>query len=73
MIRDRKVETISTTVAEKTLCACDGRRIPSPRAHQERALGKGWVEDVSATSLDFTGQHGKAARGLNRPACILSA
>ena len=28
MMRDRNVETISTTVAEKSVCACEGRSSP---------------------------------------------
>src|ERR1017187_1708109 len=36
-IRERKVETISTTVAENTECACEGRSIPTPRAQRDCA------------------------------------
>src|ERR1700761_8844192 len=50
IMRDRKVEAMSTTVAEKTLCACEGCRRARPRPHQERAAGEeGCVEDVPAT------------------------
>ena len=42
MMRDRNVDTISTTVAEKTLCAWEGCSRPRPRAHRERARASGW-------------------------------
>jgi hypothetical protein len=38
MMRDRNVEAISRTVAEKAVCAWDGRSIPNARAHREDAL-----------------------------------
>jgi prolyl oligopeptidase len=59
MIRDRNVETIRTTVAEKTLCACEGCSSPMPRAHHERAPGEGSVEDERATVVDSTGHKGR--------------
>jgi hypothetical protein len=37
MMRDRKVEAISTSVAVKAVCACEGRSNPRPRAHLDRA------------------------------------
>ena len=39
MIRDRKVETINTMVAENALCVCEGRSNPSPRAQRDRGAG----------------------------------
>ena len=39
MMRERNVETISTTVAEKMLCAWEGCRRPKARAHRERGGG----------------------------------
>ena len=41
MMRDRKVEAISTTVALKTVCACEGCSIPAARAHLARFLFRG--------------------------------
>jgi hypothetical protein len=41
MMRDRKVEAISTRVAEKTVCACEGRSTPQARAHLDRAGREG--------------------------------
>jgi hypothetical protein len=43
MIRDKNVETISTTVAENALCVCEGRSKRNPRAHRE---GKGAASSV---------------------------
>jgi len=39
MIRDRKVEAISRIVAVNAVCACDGRRSPTPRVHRDCAPG----------------------------------
>ncbi len=36
MMRERNVDTMSTTVAEKMLCAWDGCRRPRTRAHHGR-------------------------------------
>ena len=55
MMRDRKVEAISTSVAVKAVCACDGRNNPRPRAHLDRVAGEGSVEGHSATGLDSNG------------------
>jgi len=33
MMRDRKVEAISTRVAVKAVCACEGRSNPMARVH----------------------------------------
>jgi len=41
MMRDRNVDTMRMTVAEKIECACDGRNKRRPRAHHGR--GEGWV------------------------------
>lgn len=41
MMRDRKVDTIRITVAEYTLCACDGCSSRNPRAHRDRTRGDG--------------------------------
>jgi hypothetical protein len=59
MIRDRKVEAISTTVALNAECACEGRSIP--RARFQRASGLQFVPvlEVSVTAVDFTGQAGR--------------
>src|SRR5260370_37520770 len=54
MMRDRKVEAISTTVAVKAVCACDGRIAPSARAHRDCGGRKGSVEDELFTCLDST-------------------
>jgi hypothetical protein len=35
MMRDKKTDTISTTVALKAECACDGRSIRKPRVHRD--------------------------------------
>jgi len=40
MIRDRKVDAISRTVAVKAVCACEGRNNPTPRAHQDCGAGE---------------------------------
>ena len=40
MMRDRKVETMSTMVAENALCACEGRSNPRPRAQRDRGGGE---------------------------------
>jgi hypothetical protein len=40
MMRDRNVEAISTIVAVNAVCACEGRSIPTPRAHLDRAGGE---------------------------------
>jgi hypothetical protein len=53
MMRERNVETISTTVAEKRNARAKGAAEASPRAHRERREGWGW--DTSATGVDFTG------------------
>ena len=60
MMRDKKAEDMSTTVAEKTECACDGRSMARPRAQRER--GEGWVGIASATGVDSTGTRPIAAR-----------
>jgi prolyl oligopeptidase len=67
-MRDRKVDAISTTVALNAECACDGRSIPIARAHRELGSRPGWVECVSVTRVDFTGD--VCARDL---ACLTSA
>jgi hypothetical protein len=41
MIRDRKVDAMSTTVAENAVCACEGRSIHTPRAHRDFDGGSG--------------------------------
>ncbi len=41
MMRDRKVDAISTTVAENAVCACEGRSTPSTRVHRDCGGGKG--------------------------------
>jgi hypothetical protein len=40
IIRDRNVDAISRMVAVKAVCVCEGRSIPRPRAHRERAGGR---------------------------------
>jgi len=35
-MRDKNADTISTTVAVNAVCACEGRSIPTPRAHLDR-------------------------------------
>jgi hypothetical protein len=40
MMRDRKTDTINTTVALNAVCACDGRIIPIARIHLDRAGGE---------------------------------
>src|SRR5579875_145400 len=60
MIRDRKVETISTTVAENTLWAWPGCSSPRPRDHHERRpppllLRVGLVEGDPDTRSILTG------------------
>ena len=50
MMRDRKVDTISRMVAEKAVCACEGRSIPRPRAQRDGSLGK--VELVAILPLE---------------------
>jgi hypothetical protein len=49
MTRDKNVETISTTVAENTECACDGRSRRSPRVHLDGAAPDALVGDTSVT------------------------
>jgi hypothetical protein len=49
MIRERNVETISTTVAENTECACEGLSSRSPRAHRDGAAPDALVGDASVT------------------------
>ena len=51
---------MSTTVAEKTECACDGRSRERPRAHGER--GGDELEGASATGLILTGHTQLAAQ-----------
>src|ERR1035437_10057588 len=53
IMRDRKVDTMSSTVAEKTECECDGRSTRTPRAHREP--GEDWVGIASATGVNSTG------------------
>ena len=57
MMRDRNVDTMSTTVAEKTLCAWEGWRASRKRTHRERALDNGgvggWDGGELATADDF--------------------
>src|ERR1017187_7873180 len=55
MMRDRKVDAISTRVAVKTVCACEGRSNPRPRVHLDGGGTKGWVEGDSTTGVDCTG------------------
>src|SRR5271167_3826271 len=66
MMRERNVETMSTTVAEKTECACEGRSASSPRVQRERR--EGWDWDTSATGVDFTGMQSQA-RGRWSQSC----
>jgi hypothetical protein len=54
IIRDKKADTISTTVALKTECACEGCSSPNPRAHRERGRGLGSVEVEPVTAVDST-------------------
>jgi hypothetical protein len=37
MMRERKLKAIIRMVAEKTVCAYEGRSNPRPRAHLDRA------------------------------------
>src|ERR1035437_8467331 len=59
MMCEKNAEAISTRVAVKTVCACEGRSKPHPRVHLLRAGTGGWVEGCSATTVDSTGVAGK--------------
>jgi hypothetical protein len=56
MMRERNVDTMSTTVAEKMLCAWVGWRAPRKRVQRERARGNdgvgGWDGGELATADD---------------------
>ena len=55
MMRERKPKAIIRMVAEKAVCACDGRNRLRARAHLDRAGEADCAESCSATTLDFTG------------------
>src|ERR1700722_2389556 len=55
IMRAKKVEIISTMVAENALCVCDGRSSPNARAHREGAGGRDWVGGEPVTGVDSTG------------------
>jgi hypothetical protein len=62
------VDTISTTVAEKMLCACEGRSTPNTRDQREGFDGS--VEDELATGFDFTARlDGKEAPIAKKRVC----
>jgi hypothetical protein len=63
MMRDRKVEAISTKVAVKAVWMCDGRINPQARVHLDRVGGENSVEGNSATVLDSTGIVRKGSKG----------
>jgi hypothetical protein len=56
---DKKAETISTRVAVKTVCVCEGRSKPTARVHLDGVGAGGWDMGDSATTIDFTGVAGK--------------
>jgi hypothetical protein len=61
MMRDRNVDTISTTVAVNAVWACEGRRAPSARDHRDCGVRNGSVEGELFTYFDFTGKWSFAA------------
>ena len=63
MIRDRKAEVISSTVALYAVCACEGRKTPTRRAHRERGCGEIGVEEDPDTKVDSTGSQACALHG----------
>lgn len=52
---DRNVDAISSSVAEKTECACDGRSMLTKRAQREAGARPGSEVGVPVTSIDFSG------------------
>src|SRR5579862_2294802 len=54
MMRDRNVDTISTTVAVNAVWAWDGRSAPSARAHRDCGVRNGSVDGELFTCFDFT-------------------
>ena len=63
-MRERNVEAISTSVAVKAVCVCEGRSSPTPRAHLDRAAGEGSIGENSATGLDSNGVARKGHKEL---------
>src|SRR3954451_24508358 len=68
MMRDRKVDAISTRVAVNAVCACEGRSAPSARDHRVCEVRNGSVDGELSTCIDFTGNLDWAARLITRGA-----
>jgi prolyl oligopeptidase len=80
MMRDRNVDTMRTTVAEKMLCACEGRKSVRERFHHARDEGRistpaaelgrcgSGGEAKLVTYVDFTGTRHPRLRIAGRPA-----
>jgi hypothetical protein len=61
MLRDKNVDTISTSVAVNAVGACDGRNAASARVHRVCGVRNSSVEGVLSTCIDFSANRGVLA------------